>query len=82
MCIGLDQLLTAYPFFFFYSLINGGGGGSYASFDTKFAKNGPSVARSHDILYSHVGTKFAQNLHFALCLCTKHMEITDYLKML
>ena len=38
---------------------------SYASFDTKFAKIGPSVARSHDVLFSHVGTKFAQNLHFA-----------------
>ena len=38
---------------------------SYASFDTKFAKIGPSVARSRDVLYSHVGTKFAQNLHFA-----------------
>ena len=38
---------------------------SYASFDTKFAKIGPSVARSCDILYSHVGTKFAQNPHFA-----------------
>ena len=38
---------------------------SYASFDIKFAKIGPSVARSHDVLYSHVGTKFAQNLHFA-----------------
>ena len=32
---------------------------------TKFAKIGSSVARSHDVLYSHVGTKFAQNLHFA-----------------
>ena len=38
---------------------------SCASFDTKFAKIGPSVARSRDVLYSHVGTKFAQNLHFA-----------------
>ena len=38
---------------------------SYASFDSKFAKIGPSVARSRDILYSHVGTKFAQNPHFA-----------------
>ena len=55
---------------------------SYASFDTNFAKIGLSVARSCDVLYSHVGTKFAQNPHFALCLCTKHMmEITDFLKM-
>ena len=38
---------------------------SYASFETKFAKIGPSVARSRDVLYSHVGTKFAQNSHFA-----------------
>ena len=38
---------------------------SCASFDTKFAKIGPSVARSRDVLYLHVGTKFAQNLHFA-----------------
>ena len=38
---------------------------SYASFDTKFAKIGSSVARSRDVLYSHVGTKFAQNPHFA-----------------
>ena len=38
---------------------------SYASFDTKFAKIGPSVARSHDVV---------------LCLCTKHMEMTDFLK--
>ena len=29
---------------------------SCASFDTKFAKIGPSVARSRDVLYSHVGT--------------------------
>ena len=42
--------------------------------DTKFAKIGPSVARSRDVLYSHIGTKFAQNPHFALCLCTKYME--------
>ena len=38
---------------------------SYASFDTKFAKIGPSVARSRNFLYSHVGSKFAQNPHFA-----------------
>ena len=38
---------------------------SYASFDTKFAKIEPSVARTRDILYLHVGTKFAQNPHFA-----------------
>ena len=49
---------------------------SYTSFDTKFAKIGPSVVRSHDVLYSHVGTKSA----FCICLCTKHMEITDFLK--
>ena len=36
-------------------------------------------SRGH-MTFSHVGTKFAQNLHFA-CLCTKHMEITDFLKM-
>ena len=29
---------------------------SCASFDNKFAKIGPSVARSRDVLYSHVGT--------------------------
>ena len=39
---------------------------SCASFDTKFAKIGLSVARSRDVLYSHVGTKFAQNLHFCI----------------
>ena len=38
---------------------------SYASFDTKFVKIGPSVTRSHNVLYSHVGSKFAPNLHFA-----------------
>ena len=49
---------------------------SFASFDTKFSKIRPSIARWHDVLYSHVGTIFAQN-----CLCTKHMEIIDFLKM-
>ena len=28
-------------------------------------KSGPSVARSRNFLYSHVGSKFAQNPHFA-----------------
>ena len=44
---------------------------SYASFDTKFAKIGPSVARSHDVLYSHVGTKFLPKiciLHNYVCV--------------
>ena len=50
---------------------------SYASFDTKFAKIGPSVARSRDVLYWHVGPKFAQKSAFCICLCTKHLEITD-----
>ena len=32
----------------------------------------PSVARSCDVLYSHVGTKFAQNLHFAIYVCVQN----------
>ena len=55
---------------------------SYASFDfKKFAKIWTSVARSRDVLYSHVGTKFAQSPQLALCLCTKRMEMADFLKM-
>ena len=51
---------------------------SYESdFDTKFAKFGPSVARSCDVLYSHFGTKFAQNPHFAYVCVQNRMEITD-----
>ena len=45
---------------------------SYASFDTKFAKIGPSVARSHDVLYSHVGTKFAQKSAFCIYVCVQN----------
>ena len=54
---------------------------SYVSFDTKFAKIRPSVARSRDVLYSHVGIKIFPKSVFCICLCTKHMEITDCLKI-
>ena len=54
---------------------------SCASFDTKFAKIGPSVARSHDVLYV-LYYKICPKSAFCICLCTKHMEITDFLKML
>ena len=53
---------------------------SYASFDTKFAKIGPSVARSHDVLYSHVGPKFAQNLHFAYVCVQNTWKLLIFLK--
>ena len=53
---------------------------SSASFDTKFAKIGPSVARSHDVLYSHVGTKFAQNLHFAYVCVQNTWKLLIFLK--
>ena len=53
---------------------------SYASFDTKFAKIGPWVARSHDVLYSHVGTKFAQNLHFAYVCVQNTWKLLIFLK--
>ena len=53
---------------------------SYASFDTKFAKIGPSVARSHDVLYSHVGIKFAQNLHFAYVCVQNTWKLLIFLK--
>ena len=57
------------PFHYFFLLSS-----LDTSFDTRFAKIGPSVARSLEVLYLHVGTKFAKNPHFA-CLCTKHKEI-------
>ena len=53
---------------------------SYASFDTKFAKIRPSVARSHDVLYSHVGSKFAQNLHFAYVCVQNTWKLLIFLK--
>ena len=53
---------------------------SYTSFDTKFAKIGPSVARSRDVLYSHVGTKFAQNLHFAYVCVQNIWKLLIFLK--
>ena len=53
---------------------------SCASFDTKFAKIGPSVARSHDVLYSHVGTKLAQNLHFAYVCVQNTWKLLIFLK--
>ena len=53
---------------------------SYASFDTKFAKIGPSVARSCDFLYSHVGSKIAQNPHFAYVCVQNTWKLQIFLK--
>ena len=53
---------------------------SYASFDTKFAKIGPSVARSRNFLYSHVGSKFAQNPHFAYVCVQNTWKLLIFLK--
>ena len=53
---------------------------SYASFNTKFAKIGPSVARSRDFLYSHVGSKFAQNLYFAYVCVQNTWKLLIFLK--
>ena len=53
---------------------------SYASFDTKFAKIGPSVARSHNFLYSHVGSKFAKNPHFAYVYVQNTWKLLIFLK--
>ena len=53
---------------------------SNASFDTKFAKIGPSVARSHNFLYSHVSSKFAQNLHFAYVCVQNTWKLLIFLK--
>ena len=53
---------------------------SCASFDTKFAKIGPSVARSRDFLYSHVGSKIAQNPHFAYVCVQNTWKLLIFLK--
>ena len=39
-----------------------------------------SVARSRDVLYSHVGTKFAQNLHFAYVCVQNTWKLLIFLK--
>ena len=49
-------------------------------FDTKFVKIGPSVARSCDILYSHIGTKFAQNPHFTYVCVQNTWKLLIFLK--
>ena len=53
---------------------------SYASFDTQVVKIGPLVARSCDVLYSHVGTKFAQNPHFAYVCVQNTWKLLIFLK--
>ena len=53
---------------------------SYASFDTKFVKIGRSVARSRDVLYSHIGPKFAQNPHFAYVCVQNTWKLLIFLK--
>ena len=53
---------------------------SYAYVDTKFAKIGTSVARSRDVLYSHIGTKFAQNPHFAYVCVQNTWKLLIFLK--
>ena len=53
---------------------------SYASFDTKFAKIGPSVARSRNFLYSHVGSKLAQNPYFAYVYVQNTWKLLIFLK--
>ena len=50
------------------------------AFDTKFAKFGPSVARSRDVC-NRTSAQNCPKSAICICLCTKHMEITDFLKM-
>ena len=51
---------------------------SYASFDAKFAKIGREVTWRFVLARRH---KICPKSAFCICLCTKHMEITDFLKM-
>ena len=87
---GARWLTGAFTLFFFFL---GGGGSSvrqgwgslppfrYATaFDTKFAKIKPSVVRSYNVFYSHIGTKFTQNLHFAYVCVQNTWKLLIFLK--
>ena len=51
---------------------------SYASFDTIFATIGREVTWRFVLARRH---KICPKSAFCICVCTKHMEITDFLKM-